>query len=121
VVAGRTNRVLSSTDLTAPSWPDISGALTGVSGDLTFTDTAATGARKFYRVQIAAPQNSRERTVSAGRRSLTSRIAGRRENAPGLLIPGGAVRLCRDEWPCAQAFRRRYSARKMSAIAASSP
>ncbi|HLP08796.1 MAG TPA: hypothetical protein VK178_11570 [Opitutaceae bacterium] len=55
VVAGRTYRVLSSTDLTAASWPDISGALTGVSGELTFIDTAATGARRFYRVQIVAP------------------------------------------------------------------
>jgi hypothetical protein len=55
VAAGRTYRVLSSTDLAAASWVDLSGALTGVSGELTFTDTAATGARKFYRVQISNP------------------------------------------------------------------
>jgi hypothetical protein len=55
VVAGRTYRVLASTNLAAPSWTDISGPLTGTSGNVTFTDTAATGARKFYRVQISKP------------------------------------------------------------------
>lgn len=55
VAAGRTYRVLSSTDLAAPSWSDVSGAITGVSGNLVFTDAAATGARRFYRVQISNP------------------------------------------------------------------
>jgi hypothetical protein len=55
VTTGRTYRVLASTDLTAASWTDISGPLTGTSGTVTFTDTAATGARKFYRVQISTP------------------------------------------------------------------
>lgn len=55
VVAGRTYRVLASNDLAAASWADLSGPLTGVSGELTFTDTAATGGRKFYRVQISNP------------------------------------------------------------------
>ena len=55
VATGRTYRVLSSTDLSAASWTDISGPRTGASGNLTFTDTAATSARKFYRVQISNP------------------------------------------------------------------
>jgi hypothetical protein len=55
VIAGRTYRVLASTNLAATSWTDISGPLTGTSGNLTFTDTSATGARKFYRVQISKP------------------------------------------------------------------
>ena len=55
VAAGRTYRVLSSTDLAAANWVAISGPLTGASGELTYTDTAATGARKFYRVQISNP------------------------------------------------------------------
>lgn len=55
VAAGRTYRVLNSIDLAAASWVDISGALSGASGELTFTDTVATGARKFYRVQISNP------------------------------------------------------------------
>jgi hypothetical protein len=53
VIAGRTYRVLASTNLAATSWPDISGPLT--SSNVPFTDTAATGARKFYRVQISKP------------------------------------------------------------------
>ena len=55
VTTGRTYRVLASTDLKAASWVDISGPLTGTSGNLTFSDTAATAARKFYRVQISNP------------------------------------------------------------------
>ncbi len=55
VAAARTYRVLASTDLSAASWADLSGPLTGTTGELTFTDTAATGARKFYRVQISQP------------------------------------------------------------------
>lgn len=55
VATGRTYRVLSSTDLAAVSWVDSSGALTGASGELTFTDTTATGTRQFYRVQISQP------------------------------------------------------------------
>lgn len=55
VTTGRTYRVLASATLAAASWADISGPLTGTSGTVTFTDTAATGARKFYRVQISNP------------------------------------------------------------------
>lgn len=55
VATARTYRVLASTDLGAASWTDISGPLTGASDDLTFTDTTATSARKFYRVQISNP------------------------------------------------------------------
>ncbi len=55
VTTARTYRVLASTDLAAPSWADISGPLTGTSGNLTFTDNAASGVRKFYRLQISNP------------------------------------------------------------------
>ena len=55
VVPGRTYRVLANTDLAAASWTDLSGPLNGTSGNLTFTDTAATSARKFYRVQLSNP------------------------------------------------------------------
>lgn len=55
VAAGRTYRVLASTDLTAPSWADISGALTGTSGNLSFADSTAGAPSKFYRVQISNP------------------------------------------------------------------
>ncbi len=55
VADGRTYRVLSTADLTAALWTDLSGPLAGSGGDLTFTDTTATGIRKFYRVQISNP------------------------------------------------------------------
>lgn len=54
-VSNRTYRVLAATDLASGSWTAVSGRLTGTGGDLEFIDTAATGARKFYRLEIVTP------------------------------------------------------------------
>lgn len=54
--ADRTYTVLSNTTLIPANWSPLSSATISDNGQQrTFTDTSATGARKFYRVQIARP------------------------------------------------------------------
>ncbi|MBS0658553.1 MAG: hypothetical protein JSR82_09960 [Verrucomicrobia bacterium] len=55
VVAGRTYTVRASADLTTPGWTTLSGPVQINGNQGTFTDLNATGARRFYEVQITKP------------------------------------------------------------------
>jgi len=53
---GRTYIVMSSTTLQPESWQPLTGSIVGDNGDeRTVTDPNATGARKFYRVEVQKP------------------------------------------------------------------
>ncbi len=52
---GRTYRVRSCTDLAAANWTTLGAALQGAGGHLTVVDPAASGPRKFYRVETGSP------------------------------------------------------------------
>ena len=55
-VSNRLYDVYASTDLAAGNWTKLNAEpLTGTGSDLEFLDPAATGPRKFYRLQIATP------------------------------------------------------------------
>ncbi len=55
-VSNRLYDVYATTDLAAGNWTKLTTEpLTGTGGDLEFTDTAAAGPRKFYRLQFAPP------------------------------------------------------------------
>jgi hypothetical protein len=56
IVSGRTYTVQSSISLTNPSWPPLTGTSQSDNGSIrTVIDPNATGASKFYRVQISKP------------------------------------------------------------------
>lgn len=54
-VVGKTYRVQAATTPAEASFADISGDITATDTATSFTDTAATGARKFYRVRVVTP------------------------------------------------------------------
>ncbi len=55
-VSNRLYDVYATTDLATGTWTKLTPApLAGTGGDLEFLDTAASGPRKFYRLQIATP------------------------------------------------------------------
>ena len=57
VVAGRSYRILSSTNLEAGTWAPLPGSppVSDNGDERTVTDTAATEARKFYQVEVTKP------------------------------------------------------------------
>jgi hypothetical protein len=56
IVAGRTYTVKYSTSLTAPVWQDLTGSTFSDAANVrTVTDTDASGARRYYRVDISMP------------------------------------------------------------------
>ncbi len=55
-VSNRLYDVYASTELAASTWTKLTASpLAGTGGELEYTDTAAIGPRKFYRLQIVAP------------------------------------------------------------------
>jgi hypothetical protein len=55
-MSNRLYDVYAATDLAAGTWTKLNATpLTGTGSDLEYLDTAATGQRKFYRLQIATP------------------------------------------------------------------
>jgi hypothetical protein len=57
IVSGRTYEVKSSTTLTTPNWQPLTSSSTGPdAGDVrTVTDLSATGAKRYYKVEITKP------------------------------------------------------------------
>ena len=55
-LGGRTYTVTYKTSLSAATWTPVAGAIVSDAGSQrTVTDPSATGASKFYRVEIATP------------------------------------------------------------------